>query len=581
MGSAVASTEVEVESGIDDPFWASTSVSRRLSLSLATAYLSAHAPWPGGGRITSRPLGRGGESSTSTLIRPQPTQSIPEEITRLLSLLPPGTLLVRPTAAGEAILAGAEAGGLIAVYGSTSRTERPIEPPAFAFRDYCLDRYLPGVRRPNKGNRPLSPGTFAHQERIAAQLRAAGVQTDPPDWAAFGQFIRSHPKTAAACENHRRTLVWKSAYWGVPIPDEPWARKRLDNREDVAVARRAGKMRARARFLRLPDDVLALVSPKRSAYPDALNAATFRAIAYTSLYVGPRTAEPRDWRLADYDERLGVLRCWQEKKSDVREVQPPEPYALGSLLDPSLSWYLKYIRPKADPQDRFSSPDSPIFLFRPHGASEGRPWPTSRAYAQFMERGMDAILGAGPQNPGPHSLRRACATLRRFFGWSVDQVADFIGDTPEATRNSYIDRAWLNRVGTHPVPAGVTRPLLPRLRGNQTFGLPPLGHGVRAALRRRKEATRKQRMKVIRTGPEPVQNLHQTPSDCEGEKSGRWGSQSPAPLNSWGFGSQSGGKPPRVLDSPSPGGLRAAPAPQRQLWLCWPAALPRGLAAAA
>ena len=419
------------------------------------------------GGATVAPPGRVGETDRPYSIRPFVTQAqLPVEVQRLLALLPPEYRLVRVNEAGERILeafAQSDAG-----ITPLARAEpRVIQPPEYSFRDFCLDRYLP-AKRPF--GRTMSPGTFEHTERMLVQLESEGVSVHPPDWQQFLAWIRAHPKTAAACENQRRALVWQSAYYGVPVPDEPWARKRLDNKRDVEVARREGKLRARTRFFRLPSDLLRLVAADAKAHVHALNAATHRVIVYTSVYAGPRGTEPFQWRLGDYDPQLGTLKSWQPKKQARREVQPPEDYAFGSMLDPSLSWYLQHVRPKIDAEGKFQAPDDPVLLFWDERQGAARPWETERAYSQFVERGISAILGANA--PGPHAFRRACATLRVRYGWTAEQVAAFLDDTDKVVRDSYVDWAWINRVGIMRPPEATQRPKVPRLRPDQTFEAP-------------------------------------------------------------------------------------------------------------
>ncbi|MEA3202075.1 MAG: hypothetical protein QOE90_3503 [Thermoplasmata archaeon] len=450
----------------------------------------------GGVSPTSQPE-RVGEGSPATCIRPE--APLPQDVEKLLSLLPPGYRLVKTTPAGERIL-DAFADGNAGITPLQRAVTRTIPTPAYSFKDFCLDKFL-SAKRPF--GRIMAEGTFENTERILAQLEREGVPTDPPDWIKFVEWIKRHPKSSAGCENHRRAMVWKSAYYRIPVPDEEWARKRLDNAKDVEVARREGRMKARVRFFRLPFSAGRLVAAEATAHAHSLNAATHRVIAYTSTYVGPRGSELYWVTNGDYDAQLNSLHSWQPKKKSYRDVQPPEDYALGSLLDPSIAWYRTYVRPKLDPDGQYGGPTDRLFLFWDAEIGHGRPWPTEEAYAQFVERGIDAVLG--PNTPGPHGWRRLCATLRYRYGWTIEQIASFLDDTDGVVRKSYIDWKWINRVGIIRPEAGVSRPLIPRLRVGQTFGVPEsfLGKDYPRAGRRRQGMTQAPTNEVATRGLGP------------------------------------------------------------------------------
>lgn len=338
-----------------------------------------------------------------------------------------------------------------------------------SFRAFCLDR-LAEADRPN--GRVMSLGTF---ENTARHLRRMGYLDDdgapvrPPDWNEFRELLRKHPRGPQSLDNQRRALVWWSAYHRVPVPNEPWAKRRLDDRASVEVAKREGRMKERVRFFRIPQDPIALVDPARRAHPDVLNAMTFRCIAWSASYTGPRGSE--FWHLRHRDAARvdrGIVNIWAEKQKKRRPVVPPEPWAVSSLLDPTIAHYLKHVRPLLDPNQEYMGPDDPVFLFRPHGADVGRPWPTPSAFRQFLDRGIHTIVK--DRSPGAQAWRRFCATIRVRNGWSVEQVALFIGDTPKVIESSYVDWEWLALPGVGIRRSFEERPRVPRLRKNAING---------------------------------------------------------------------------------------------------------------
>lgn len=507
----------------------------------------------GGEADTRRPARGGGsrepnsnpDTSPAPATVAQPSSTLPPEVEEALRRLPPGFRVVRASPDGERLLDALASAGAAGISRVDPASSRVLAPPEHSFRAFCLDRYL-RARRPS-GRVLRTEGSYEHLERMLRQMGYAdddGEPLRPPDWyGQFLPFIRDHPKTAAACENHRRALVWWSAYYGVDVPDETWARSRLDAKEDVASARRAGKMRARTRFFRLPVDLWSLVAADARPHAHPLNRATFRVIAYTNAYAGFRGGEPYHWTNASLDLELGTLTGYQPKDGTYRTAQPPEPHALGSLNDPSLAWYVRHVRPRLDPHGAHDGPDDPLLLFYDERDGRGRPWPSEHAYEQFVQRGLTAILGASAR-PGPHGWRRACVTLRLRYGWTIEQVANYVGDTPGVVQASYADRAWLNRVGVLRPPKGEERPLVPLLRKGQTFGVPEsiLHKGTARAPRapdRGQGRTRRDGREGDRREKTPA-----SPPNREGNASGRCGPHSPAR-------GKIGGMPP-VRGAPSP-----------------------------
>lgn len=390
-----------------------------------------------------------------------------------------------------------------ALAGATSPPASVLDVPTphdCTFETFCTDR-LTDARRPF--GRVLSRGTYRNSRRLLRAMGYLDFDADgnvtplrPPDWAEFRETLRKHPKGPQSFENHRRALVWWSAYYRAPVPDEVWAKRRLDDRGSVEEARRAGRMKERIRFFR-PNHLQRLVAKDAPSFSHPLNRETHRTICYTSVYVGPRGGEPWHWRLRDFDEKLGRLDVWAEKQKKRRAVSPPEEYALigrgkdehGNPVfrDPTLARYLREVRPFLDPEGRFSSPDDPIFLFvaehtgrvevfESDETKQRHGWPTAEAYRQFVSRGIDRVLGKN--RAGPHGFRRACATLRYRHGASVEQIATFIGDEENTIKDSYLDREWLASPGVSVLPApryGLAK--IPRLRPDQfiSHGRPPRG----------------------------------------------------------------------------------------------------------
>jgi len=140
---------------------------------------------------------------------------------------------------------------------------------------------------------------------------------------------------------------------------------------------------------------------------------------------------------------------------------------------PSLKAYAEGSR--AEVAQKEYRDEGPFFL-----TDEGKPYkltPNGSTIAPFISEAMKRCLG--PEAPGTHALRRACATLRFAAGWSLDGrdgVALFLDDEPSTVQKSYLDWTWLKQ------QQGVKRPKKfdprPALKMNRSDGQRPLAAGM-------------------------------------------------------------------------------------------------------
>jgi hypothetical protein len=237
-------------------------------------------------------------------------------------------------------------------------------------------------------------------------------------------------------------------------------------------------MRRYTRFFRLPDDIGTLLSSH--PYADSLRRGKMwksedarREAAYLDdlfhVAVGQGFANawrPQDYpaiTLASYDAAQGrVIGHGQRKKYGAeRDLTAPEdwPWHADGRWYPSLDWYIKTVRPRVAPQHE--TEDAKLFL-----QWNGKPY-YSTTFRNFLSQGIHAVLG--PKAPGPHGLRRACATWRYRHGMKLADVAAFIGDTPTVTERSYIDHGWIARVGRLTEREGIRPAPIVRANGNRTL----------------------------------------------------------------------------------------------------------------
>jgi integrase len=363
--------------------------------------------------------------------------------------------------------------------------ERVVVAPEYGFHAFCTDPMLDAITaRPGRGR--MGPRTYGSLVRQLLQLGQAerlddgNVRVEPPRWDDFKKWAQAHQKGRASLENQRYAMVWLSAYFGVPVPE--WSRHGWDTAQDVARGKYERRMQDRTKFFRNVTDPGALIAADVLPKDDPRNRATFRTIAWTGFYCGPRSSEPLALRLGDIDWEQGKIRWPQPKKGyQVRDVQPPEPWALGDGPWPSLWWYVKNVRPQIDTEGRYGGMDAPVFLYVDERKDEARSWFDPQERSEGKERSPEHALSCwvakrirevlGPGSPGAHVFRRTCATYRVRQGWSLEAVAAYLDDTKGVVERAYLDRRFLNYAGIKRAPRGVDRPLLPRLMPNATYGI--------------------------------------------------------------------------------------------------------------
>jgi hypothetical protein len=163
---------------------------------------------------------------------------------------------------------------------------------------------------------------------------------------------------------------------------------------------------------------------------DALNA-QFRHVCTLAALAGPRSSEPFHLKTTDIlSDRQEIPEWWQSKDGDWRGVRIPEPWFWRGGQMVSHDSFIRHVRPKLLGSN--TSETSYILT------QDGKPYGCERVFqSSFMRRGIVATLG---YPIGPHALRRFTATTRYAFGWSLADVADYLGDQEKVVLRSYIDR---------------------------------------------------------------------------------------------------------------------------------------------
>jgi integrase/recombinase XerD len=126
-----------------------------------------------------------------------------------------------------------------------------------------------------------------------------------------------------------------------------------------------------------------------------------------SIY-GLRRSEIVQRRLDDFDWHNEIMTVRRAKGGRVQQF--PIQYEVGEAI----LAYLKSARPKSSCRRLFTTFRTP---FRPMGPSCVRTIVAKRMKA----------LGIESQNFGPHALRHACATQLLDKGFSLPEIADFLG----------------------------------------------------------------------------------------------------------------------------------------------------------
>lgn len=299
-------------------------------------------------------------------------------------------------------------------------------------------------------------------------------EMDVPDWEAVLRWRDA--KVKATLETHQKGLVGLAHYWGqiganMPVfLQKEWATEKAKND-----ARQRGEMEEYDLFLDdVPRDVARLIGARpfeaklrendrtmtrrklRDArYKDKLG----RFITFQGPYLGPRGGEWTTLRSSMYLPQKGGILGWPQPKKGGKPrdvVYPPEMgWLWTSKVDPSFAWYIDHVRPEV--ADSAKPTDSLLLNAR------GDPW-TVDGLRNFLREYIELALGGAGR--GPHSLRRACATWLYHNGWEVEEVALLLDDTTAVVRGSYIDWAWIKRVGRKNERSRSRRPPLPRIRSS-------------------------------------------------------------------------------------------------------------------
>lgn len=332
-------------------------------------------------------------------------------------------------------------------------------------------------------DRPHSTGLGEHTAKdYIAHLRQIGREAfddahalitgeKEPEWQRILDWRDDPGKGGKArLETQRRALRWLAAWWGYDRATcPPFLRDSWKTKRSLAESRDAGRLRERQRFLRLPTDIQALIAAhpyetrlrgrvlvmRRRALQRARHQdATFRTMVFLAFYTGARPSELATLMLENYQPDRGGIVGWAQPKDhgERRDVVIPETFVWHSKIDASVDHYLTYVRPKVS---RAESGEA-LFL-----TPTGRPF-APRTAALFIGRTMRIILG--PASTGGHGLRRACATYRYHFGWSIHDIAVLLHDSESVIAASYLDWTWLNSPRGEPVLPTKKRPPLPRIR---------------------------------------------------------------------------------------------------------------------
>lgn len=318
-----------------------------------------------------------------------------------------------------------------------------------SYEDFCLSR---NKTIPRPFRKHISEGTWVHEQRMLRQLATEGIPLDPPNFEAFMDWVNQHPKGMAGVENQRKAFVRLCQYHSIPVPE--FARRKWADKQSVEEGRKEGILKERVRhFQDGPLDILRLYRSNPFRNP-TLNHVFHHALTTVCL-LGPRAGEPRYALLEHASPKHMKWNYWWAAKQRKyrRDVFIPERWYWDGP-GPTVRFYLEEVRPKLGSIEEGSH----YFI-----NSRGQPFPSDKAWAQWMWRCIaDCNLG---YPIGPHAFRRFCATMRYTYGWTLEEVAHFIGDSPGVVERSYIDHSFVDRVGRRNVYRrdGDSKPALPPL----------------------------------------------------------------------------------------------------------------------
>lgn len=363
-----------------------------------------------------------------------------------------------------------------------------------------LPRSLMPLARPQKMKDGLDTSTAMHRMKdLRAAFRMGGVDSPKRDSMAEPWLDRETPYReiyyalkAAGFEHHEHTRKALVAFaWFEGLTDEKtpkFIRGKWNTKKAVGLAKSEGRMEERERFLRVPDELSAMLAKrphvdhlsqhmargweKRAARH---NDATFRTITACGPYLGPRASEWATLRVEEIDFERCTIVGWEQPKKDWKPRTVVLPRGERFVFDghprlfPSLKAYIEGSRSLVAQKEYRD--EGPVFL-----TDEGLPYKVTHygsTIAPFISTAMKRSLG--PAAPGPHAYRRACATMRYVRGWDLegrDGIAVFLDDEPETVKKSYIDWTYVQQTqGESARRSRDPRPALGMIRSNGDHAL--------------------------------------------------------------------------------------------------------------
>jgi len=175
-------------------------------------------------------------------------------------------------------------------------------------------------------------------------------------------------------------------------------------------------------------EVRRLIASASGSSPSDLRA---KAILLLFAVYGLRSSEVAVLRLSDFDWHGETLTVHRAKRGGIQQF--PIQYEVGEAI----IRYLQHGRPRSATDYVF------VTAQVPHGRI--RPAPMHQLVSTRM-----AALGIRPEQPGPHSLRHACATRLLKKGTSLREIADFLGHRSLKTVSIYarLDTRSLRKVAS-------------------------------------------------------------------------------------------------------------------------------------
>lgn len=315
--------------------------------------------------------------------------------------------------------------------------------------------------------RELTPLDVCSMARITRRRAFIPDPTKPPWYAivpdhekVHNYFGGGHPRYEA----HRKAFLNYYALHGVVGDDVPlYLQLSWDLERDRAEARAAGEVDERELHFDIKRDIPLLLAGtpyedmvlddyrrdvphgrfprrvERRLVKARIEDAMWRAMVWTMFILSRRPQDMRTLKNKNIDRRSWRVKKWVQGKKGGGTVTPavPETWAVGDRGNnvPSLRWFLTRVSPLFP---GCQGPEDPVFR-----RITGAPW-TDETVQQFIADGIQRVLGhLYPDGcPKGHGLRRAGATWRYRWGWTLDAIARLLDDTEE-TALGYIDEEWV------------------------------------------------------------------------------------------------------------------------------------------